>query len=372
MQPVPIEPKAASLLAKVCVVLTLLLILVGAIVTTSGTGMATPHAPHVEGTLLNPNVPGTQTPFYLDPGYLREHGHRLVAMAVAVAVGALAALLWRNWIAFAVCIILMGAAAGLEHLGMSKFLVAHLRVWPPMILFLGWLIVSAKRRGEKITGNQWMVFIAFLATGIQAMFGTLRVELETAGKLDAATMIRTTHGVFAQMFLAWLVILATRLSPINREIVSHAHAKKLHRMTIALLFLYFIQLACAAYLRHRPGTWAAIPHWPQTDASGGWLPVVWTHTIGILFLHSRVLPFLIFGHVIGMAFGFRKRAYGERRLTRPAWGLLILVLIQIALGASIYLWHWDAHTVNTHVIVGALICATAAMLFARTSRLRPA
>ena len=90
----------ASRLAKLCVVFTLALILLGAIVTTSGAGMAAPTAPHVDGTLLHPTSPVTNTVWWKDPALLKEHTHRLFAMGVGLGVGALAAFLWRNWTAF--------------------------------------------------------------------------------------------------------------------------------------------------------------------------------------------------------------------------------------------------------------------------------
>src|SRR6188768_4338530 len=89
-----------SRLAKLCVICTFALILIGAIVTTAGAGMAAPTAPHVDGTLLNPTSPVTNTAWYKDPMLFKEHTHRLVAITLGLAVGALATLLWKNWPAF--------------------------------------------------------------------------------------------------------------------------------------------------------------------------------------------------------------------------------------------------------------------------------
>ena len=153
-----------SRLAKLCVLLTFCLILVGAIVTTSGAGMAAPAAPHVDGTLLNPTSPVTQTAWWKDPALLREHGHRLVAMSVALCVAALAAALWRNWTAFAVSLVFMGAADGLRAFKLDPWLIAQLRIWPAMILFITLVLVGSRRRGEKPTVEQWMALIAYVAT----------------------------------------------------------------------------------------------------------------------------------------------------------------------------------------------------------------
>src|SRR6266446_6648039 len=120
----PNETPWASPLAKLCVVCTLALILLGAIVTTSGVGMAAPNAPHVGGELLNPISPVTGTAWYQDPALLLEHGHRLAAMTAGLAIGILCALLWRNWPAFFIAIAFMGAAEAGRTLGLSKIAIA--------------------------------------------------------------------------------------------------------------------------------------------------------------------------------------------------------------------------------------------------------
>ena len=360
-------------LAKVCVLLTFGLILVGAIVTTSGAGMAAPTAPHVDGTLLNPASPVTQTVWWKDPALLREHGHRLIAMSVGLGVGALAAALWRNWLAFAISIAFMGAAEGLRSFKLDPALIAQLRIWPAMILFITLLVTGARRRGKKPTTEQWMALIAYVAACAQALLGSLRVNLETAGSVVAATNIRIFHGVFAQAFLAFLVVLAARLSPVWQELGAQSHEKagKFRRMAIALLGLYFLQLACAAYLRHK-GIGMLIPTWPAAGPGGSLLPIAWTHEMTIHFIHTRILPILIAGHVIGMAIGTARRAAAIPRLTRVGWALLAIVLLQFTLGVMVIWKTRQPHITNTHVVVGAAFCATAALYFARAGRLRAA
>jgi len=360
-----------SPLAKLCVLLTFCLILLGAIVTTSGAGMAAATAPHVDGTLLNPAHPVTQGEWWKDPALFKEHTHRLLAMSMGFAVGALAAGLWRNWVAFILSVGFMGAAEGLRAFKLDPALVAQLRIWPAMILFIVLLITGARRRGEKPGPEQWMALIAYAAACMQALFGSLRVSLETAGSIEAATNIRTFHGVFAQAFLALLVILAVRLSPVWREISQRprlAMAARLRRMAIVALALYFVQLACAAYLRHR-GLGLVIPTWIAAQPGGELLPATWTHAIGLSFLHTRVLPILLAGHILGLTIGASRHASTEPRLTRPAWGLLALIVVQFILGVLVIWKGRSAHITNTHVITGALICATSALLFARAGRL---
>ena len=373
-----------SHLAKLCVLATFALILIGGMVTTSGAGMAASTAPHVNGTLVNPSG------WFQDPALRLEHGHRLAAMTVALLTGILCAGLWRNWLAFVVAIFLMGLADAIGHpLHLSSALIAQLRIWPAMILFIVLLLAGARRHGRTPGAEQWMALVAYVAVGLQALMGTLRVNLETSGDFSAALNLRTFHGVFAQAFLALMVVLAARLSPVWREISQRPSieaAPKIRRMAIIALALYFAQLACAAYLRHR-GLGLIIPTWPGAQQGGGFiviatesslfaarlggglLPAAWNHAIAIHFLHSRVLPILLTGHILGMAIVIAKRAYYEPRLTRLGWGLLLLIVVQFALGVMIIWQGRHPHITNTHVVTGALICATAALLTTRAGRL---
>ena len=358
--------------AKLCVVLTLFLILIGAIVTTSGAGMAAPTAPHVDGTLINPISPVTKTEWWKDPALFKEHTHRLVAITVGLSVGILTAFLWGNWPAFFLAVGLMGAAEGLRG-RIDDALLAHLRIWPAMILFLGLLLLKARRQKMQLTTEHWMAFAAYIAACIQALLGTLRVNIEAAGHIELATNIRIFHGVFAQAFLTLLVILAARLSPVWQELRvrgPHEHARKFRSMAVGLLAMYFLQLGLAAYLRHR-GLGMVIPSWPAAAESGSWLPAQWTHAIGIHFLHSRVLPFLILGHSIGLAIAVAKRS-NLPRLSRVGWTILALVGVQIVLGVLVIWKLRHAHITNTHVVNGALLCAATALLLARSRALLPA
>ena len=221
------------------------------------------------------------------------------------------------------------------------------------------------------------MLVAFIAVCAQAVFGALRVSLETAGSITAATNFRTFHGVFAQAFLALMVVIAVRLCPTWGETCArppNAKLSKFHRMAIAAQLLYFAQLACAAYLRHRD-LGLLIPSWPSAQATGGLWPDSWAtgdgalrHQLMIHFLHTRILPILLTGHIIGMSIGIIKRAKGETFLTTPAKALLTMIVLQFILGVLVIWRGRQSHITNTHVLVGALICATIAMLAARTSR----
>ena len=360
MDTAPISP-SLSRLAKLYVLLTFALILIGGMVTTSGAGMAFQTWPLSDGSV---NPPGwTQ-----DMAKTLEHSHRLVATLVAIVTAVLCAALWKNWLAVAAGP-LSGALAGViaSKCGANGPVASVVGITTNVLVFSATLLV--RHTGARSTEQKLALAAAWLVS-LQAILGGLRVLIEAHVSPEAAIIFRVFHAVVAQAFLALVVVLAARLSPVWRELGAQSHPKagKFRRMAVALLGLYFVQLACAAYLRHK-GIGMLIPSWPAAQP-GSLLPIAWSHDIAIHFIHTRILPILIAGHVIGMAIGTAKRAAGFPRLTRVGWALLALVSVQFTLGVMVIWKARQSHITNTHVVVGAAFCATAALYFARAGRLR--
>ncbi len=353
-----------SRLAKCYVVLTFALILIGGMVTTSGAGMAFQTWPLSDGSV---NPPGwTQ-----DMAKTLEHSHRLVATLVAIVTAVLCSALWRNWLAIAVGPI-SGVIAGIvaSKFGASGAVASVVGMTANAIVFTA--VLLARHTGTKRTEQKLGIAAAWLVS-LQAVLGGLRVLIEAHVSPESAIIFRVFHAVVAQAFLVLVVALAARLSPVWKEIGGQSHERtgKFRRMGIALLVLYFVQLACAAYLRHK-GIGMLISTWPAAGPDGALLPPAWSWDIVIHFIHTRILPILITGHVIGMAIGTAKRAPGIPRLTRVGWALLAIVLLQFTLGVMVIWKGRHPHITNTHVIVGAAFCATTALYIARAGRLRSA
>ena len=130
-----------SRLAKFCVLATLLLILVGAIVTTSGSGMAIATAPHAPDGALNPA--GWTTEF----AKTVEHGHRLLAITLATLTAILCAWIWCEWLGLAIAFVVIGIAGPLGHaIGLGGNALAHFRYWPAAAVFVIIAIVRAKKK----------------------------------------------------------------------------------------------------------------------------------------------------------------------------------------------------------------------------------
>ena len=351
-----------SRLAKCYVALTFALILIGGMVTTSGAGMAFQTWPLSDGSV---NPPGwTQNMLKA-----LEHSHRIFATLTAIMTAVLGCALWKNWIALAVGPI-TGALAGFTaaKCGATGAVASVVGITTNVLAFSATLL--ARHKGPRST-EQTLALAAAWLVSLQAILGGLRVLIEAHVSPEAAIIFRVFHAVVAQAFLVLVVVLAARLSPVWMELSAQSHpmAGKFRRMAVALLGLYFLQLACAAYLRHK-GIGMLIPTWPAAGAEGSLLPVAWSHDFAIHFIHTRILPILIAGHVIGMAIGTTKRAANFPRLTRVGWALLALVLVQFSLGVMVIWKTRQPHITNTHVVIGAAFCATAALYFARAGRLR--
>ncbi len=403
MEPAPQQPWISPL-AKCYVALTFALILIGGMVTTSGAGMAFQTWPLSDGSV---NPPGwTQNMLKA-----LEHSHRLVATLVAVTTAVVCCAVWRNWSALVIGPLygLMSVLAALL-LGANGALASTVGMGCNVLRFTVELLLGKKcqRRGaasEAVgqatrlsqsdgrlarqpaassvsTREQKLSLAAAWLVSLQAVLGGLRVLIEAHVSPESAIIFRVFHAITAQAFLVLVVVLAARLSPVWGELSAQSHEKagKFRLMAVALLGLYFMQLACAAYLRHR-GIGMLIPTWPAAGANGALLPNEWNrdtvfhflemhHDKVIHFLHTRVLPILIVGHVIGMAIGTAKRAAAFPRLVRVGWALLAIVLVQFTLGVMVIWKVRQPHITNTHVIVGAAFCATAALYFARAGRLR--
>ena len=316
-----------SRLAKCYVALTFALILIGGMVTTSGAGMAFQTWPLSDGSV---NPPGwTQ-----DMAKTLEHSHRLVATLVAIVTAVLCSALWKNWLAIAVGPI-SGAIAGIvaSKCGATGAVASVVGMTVNALAFSA--VLLARRTGKKSTAQKMGLAAAWLVS-LQAILGGLRVLIEAHVSPESAIIFRVFHAVVAQAFLVLVVVLAARLSPVWGELATQSHEKagRFRRMAVVLLGLYFLQLACAAYLRHK-GIAMLIPTWPAAGPGGSLLPIAWTHETAIHFIHTRILPILIAGHVIGMAIGTAKRAPGIPRLTRVGWALLFIVLLQFTLGVLV-------------------------------------
>lgn len=278
---------------------TFLLLFVGGLVTSTGSGLAVPDWPLSFGQVFPP----------MAGGVLFEHAHRLAASAVG-------------------CLTLVLAL---------------------------WIAVREPRPGVRALG-----LVALFAVILQGVLGGVTVLY----KLPLAVSV--THACLAQTFFCLTVTLATVTGPVwsrpPREVDARPAPTALGGLATAVVFA---QLVLGALMRHM-GAGLAIPDFPL--AFGRLVPPLVTPYITVHFAH-RVGAVVVTATVLCLALVTLRRHATDPFLRRPALGALGLLLVQLALGASI-IWTRRAVVPTTaHLAIGAAVLATCLVLTLRASRL---
>src|SRR4051812_24924223 len=140
----------------------------------------------------------------------------------------------------------------------------------------------------------------------------------------------------------------------------------LERLGIVTTSIVFVQIVIGATMRHT-GAGLAIPDFPL--AFGRLIPPMWDAKIAIHFAHRvgaatvTLLMLATAGHVF--------YHHGRRReLVRPAILLLVLVALQLTLGALTVLTQKQFIINSLHVVNGALVLVTSLVLTLRVHRAR--
>ncbi len=294
---------------------TLVLIIAGGMVTSTGSGLAVPDWPNSYGYFMF-SFPLS----YMVGGIFYEHGHRLIASTVGFLTIILALWLWR----------------------------------------------SDPRRWVKRLG-----LIALVAVVIQGTLGGITVLYLLPAPVSIA------HAGIAQIFFCLTVSLALFTSPAwirgysknqtgQAASLSAVDDGVLRRLTVATTLLTYAQVLAGATMRHT-GAGLAIPDFPL--AFGRLLPPVWSTGIAIHFVHRVGAVAVLLTIVLVLAHVWRRHR-DRPELVRPAVLLGLLVIVQITLGAYT-IWTARAPIVNTaHVGNGALLLVTTLVLTLRAHRLR--
>jgi cytochrome c oxidase assembly protein subunit 15 len=294
------------------------LVTLGAFTTSIGAGMAFPDWPLSHGSV---NPEGWLT----DLAMFAEHSHRLSGAMMGLITVALAVWLTR----------------------------AEERAW---LRKLGW----------------WAVAIVI----IQGLIGGKRVLLDGMAvpgfEMTLGQMLRIPHGVLAQVFVCLLFAIAAGLSRtwIERNGgLSGASSELTRRLGFWCLFLLLTQLWIAAAMRHNYAG-MAIPYFPWSTAERDWLPLAWDYRVILQFAH-RVMAI-----VLAVVIALYVRALWRDVAVSPflrklGVGLLVLIAVQIILGAKVIWTGRNAHITTLHVVVGALTLATTflAVLFTHRTAL---
>jgi cytochrome c oxidase assembly protein subunit 15 len=301
--------------AKFVVGCTVILLLAGSLVTSTESGLSVPDWPTTYGWNMF-----TFPPSLWVGGIFYEHGHRLIASGVG-------------------------------------FLT---------ILLAAWLWLQEKRR--------WMRRLGVIALGTviaQGLLGGLTVLFF----LPAA--ISTAHAVLAEIFFCLTVAIALFTSPgwMNAGPASRSASEPapppvdddvLRNLATGTTALVFVQILIGATMRHLDAG-LAIPDFPLMF--GGLLPDRWDAGIAIHFAH-RVGALLVTFALMAVAGHVWYHHRRRRELVRPAALAMILLVVQVTLGALTVLSRREVWINSTHLVVGALVLTTSLVLTLRTWRVR--
>lgn len=213
----------------------------------------------------------------------------------------------------------------------------------------------------RVEPRRWVRRLAFAALGVvilQGLLGGITVLLF----LPAAVSIG--HAGLAQIFFCLTVTIALVTSRGWKYTVDPVDDGTLRRLASATTGLVYAQILVGATMRHNDAG-LAIPDFPL--AFGRVVPHVWNAAVAIHFAH-RVGAVIVSLAILALAGHVLYHHRRRRELTRPALALVMLVSMQITLGAFV-IWSGKDAIINTaHVVNGALVLATSLLLTLRTFR----
>lgn len=239
-------------------------------------------------------------------GILFEHGHRLIASSVGLLTVILAATLWftepRRWV----------AGLGLGALG---------------------LVIA------------------------QGLLGGITVLL----LLPKAISI--SHALLAQLFFVTTVMLTQVTAPGWKALADQRGrgAGRVRGPALLTALLALLTVLLGAIVRHN-NAGLAIPDFPL--AYGRLIPPLSAFPVLIHFLH-RMGALALAASVLWTLWRVRRDYPGHEALGRPALALLAFLLLQVSLGAGVIWSERELLTTTAHLVNGALLLGSAALLALR-------
>jgi cytochrome c oxidase assembly protein subunit 15 len=309
---------------------TVLLVLAGSLVTSTQSGLSVPDWPTTYGWSMF-----TFPPSKWVGGILYEHGHRLIASTVGFLMIVLAVWLWlqdpRRWMK-RLGVVALGAVIAQGVLGGLT------------VLFFLPAAISTAHAG--------LAEIFLCLTVAIALFTSPRwIE----GYRPGGHII---HGSRGPTPARW----AAGAGPPLRDLDDVV----LRRLATATTVLIYVQILLGATMRHT-GAGLAIPDFPLMF--GRAIPPHWDSQIAIHFAH-RAGALVVTLAMLATAARVWSRYRDRSELTRPASLAIVLVAVQIALGAATVLSRRDVWINSAHVVCGALVLTTSLVLALRTWRVK--
>ena len=212
------------------------------------------------------------------------------------------------------------------------------------------LIVAAyrKRSIPGVSGPRGVLRPAVLAGVLvlaAAIFGAITV------KLELHPLIVVTHLAIAMALLAVTVVALVRSGGFGGGNLPSDAAPRTFRAGRIAVGLTFAALVLGALTANFPGAPVACQGFPWCRAIEG------TSTPVAIHITHRVIAFLLFGHLIGMAIGTRKRG-DPAIIRRTVFIALGIVLVQVLIAAAMVEMHLPAALRSVHQAIGTAVWIT--------------
>ncbi len=296
---------------------TALLIFVGGLVTSTGSGLSVPDWPTTYGWFM--------LTFPLEKmvgGIFYEHSHRLIASGVGALIVVLAIWLWKS----------------------------EPRAW---VRRLGYVALAAVVT-QGILGG--ITVLWFLPDAVSIAHAGLA---QLVFCLTISIALVTSPG--------WRRAYADRQGPrrssLDKAVADDSTLRAIATVTITAIY---VQIIVGATMRHT-GAGLAIPDFPW--AFGRLIPPVWNGAIAIHFAH-RVGAVVVTSLVLATVGHVLYHHWSRGELRRPSLLLAALVAIQVTLGA-LTVMSGKHYIINSlHVVTGALVLGTSLVLTLRAYRAR--
>ena len=306
---------------------TVLLVLAGSLVTSTGSGLSVPDWPTSYGWNMF-----TFPPSKWVGGIFYEHGHRLIASTVGGLTIGRAAWLWvkepRRWLRW----LGIGALGAVVAQGV-----------------LGGLTVLFFLPAAISTAHAGLAEVFFCLVVSIALF-TSPGWIEAYGRA-AGSEARAHHGGGGPVG--------------ERRVFPQTEPERLVRLlATAATALIYAQILLGATMRHT-GAGLAIPDFPLM--LGHLIPPYWDAKIAIHFSH-RAGALVVVLATLGLASYTWSHLRDRQEFIRPALLLLALVTVQATLGALTVLSGLNVVLNSVHVVCGALVLTTSLVLTLRTWR----
>jgi cytochrome c oxidase assembly protein subunit 15 len=296
------------LYAVIVAVATAVLIFAGGLVTSTGSGLSVPDWPTTYGWNM------FTFPLEKMVGGIRfEHSHRLIASGVGLLI----------------------------------------------VMLAIWLRLAEPRRLVRRLG-----YIALAAVITQGILGGITVLWFLPDPISIA------HASLAQLVFCLTISIALMTSPgWKRGYANHGAMpddRTLQAVALATTALVYLQIVVGATMRHTDAG-LAIPDFPL--AFGQLLPPAWDGKIAVHFAH-RVGALVVTLSVIATTGHVFYHHRSRPELWRPSALLLVLLTVQITLGALTVLTERQFIINSLHVVTGASVLATSLVLTLRTRHAR--